>query len=163
MGETKNNFNEPLLSVVIPNYNGARFIRDCLKSVLSQEIDGNLEVIVVDDISPDGSAEIVRVEFPGVRLIENDAKSEFVGSANRGMQAAKGKYVAVLNNDVTVAPGWADAACRGNMADGILLACEGGRPVAFLTGQLDRDVEQAAKIIAGTTFMVNSLNDQTAA
>ncbi|MFH1549608.1 MAG: glycosyltransferase family 2 protein [Planctomycetota bacterium] len=112
MGKTKNNFNEPLLSVVIPNYNGARFIRDCLKSVLAQEIDGNMEVIVVDDKSPDGSAEIVRAEFPGVRLIENDAKSEFVGSANRGMQTAKGKYVAVLNNDVTVAPGWASAACR---------------------------------------------------
>ena len=112
MDETRNNFNEPLLSIVIPNYNGAKFIRDCLKSVLSQEIDGDMEVIVVDDKSPDGSAEIVRAEFPGVRLIENDVKSEFVGSANRGMQIAKGKYVAVLNNDVTVAPGWASAAYR---------------------------------------------------
>ncbi len=112
MGKTKNNLSEPLLSVVIPNYNGAKFIRGCLKSVLSQEIDGDMEVIVVDDKSSDGSAEIVRAEFPGVRLIENDVKSEFVGSANRGMKTAKGKYVAVLNNDVTVAAGWASAARR---------------------------------------------------
>ena len=108
---------EVLLSVVVPNYNGSRFIRGCLESLLSQEIDGGLEIIVVDDCSTDDSAEIIGSEFSRVVLIRNDANAGFVASANRGLEAATGEFVAIVNNDVTAAPGWAQAACRAMRED----------------------------------------------
>lgn len=94
-----------LCSIVIVNFNGAHLLESCLRSVLAQE-HPSLEIIVVDNGSTDKSAEIVRKEFPGVRLVMCGRNLGFAGGNNRGVAEASGKYVVLLNNDTVVAPGW---------------------------------------------------------
>ena len=91
----------PLVSVVVPTYKRARLLRKAIVSALAQEEAGTLfdmEIIVVDDCSPDDTAKVV-AEFPGVqylRLPENRGAS---GARNAGIKRSKGKYVALLDDD----------------------------------------------------------------
>ena len=94
-------------SVVIPNWNGKRFLAACLNSLRYQTVD-DIEVILVDNASADGSQDFVRAEYPEVRLIELEANRGFTGACNIGMDAATGAYIALLNNDTEVAHDWAE-------------------------------------------------------
>jgi GT2 family glycosyltransferase len=122
----------PSASVIVPNYNGALFLRECLESLLRQAF-ADFEVIVVDDASPDGSAEIVAGEFPTMRLIRLERNGGFAHAVNVGIAAARGEYVALLNNDAVADPGWLGALVEtlrshpeaGSAASKILLA-DGG-------------------------------------
>jgi GT2 family glycosyltransferase len=91
-----------LVSVVILNWNGNAFMRGCLDTVLAQDYP-DLEVIVVDNGSTDGSQEIIR-QYKDVVLIELEKNLGFGGGNNVGMGRAKGKYVLVLNNDTELDP-----------------------------------------------------------
>jgi len=93
----------PLVSVVVLNWNGDRVIEACLRSVQAQTY-GPLEVIVVDNASADGSVELIRSQFPKIRLIVNETNLGFGGGNNVGIRASQGKYVMVLNNDAQVHP-----------------------------------------------------------
>ncbi len=95
----------PLVSIVIVNYNGAELLRQCLKSVFAQPY-RPIEVIVVDNASVDDSVEIVRREFPQVRLILNKRNLGFAEGNNVGVEAASGEFVVLLNNDATVEAQW---------------------------------------------------------
>lgn len=99
---------EPLFSVVIPNWNGARFLPTCLDS-LAQQTHTALEVIVVDNASHDESQALLRDRYPDVLLIALETNRGFTGACNVGMAAARGAIVALLNNDTEVDPGWAAA------------------------------------------------------
>lgn len=88
-------------SVVIPNYNGKEYLKACLDSLPQCE---SFEVIVVDDGSSDNSADMVREEYPWVRLIENECNQGFDASVNHGIAASCAEYVVLLNNDTTVEP-----------------------------------------------------------
>ena len=96
------------LSVVVLSWNVRDLLRECLKSVVR---DGGLatEIIVVDNASDDGSVEMVRAEFPDVRLIANATNRGYAGGNNDGIAAAVGRYVMILNPD-TVTQGNALAA-----------------------------------------------------
>ena len=94
-------------SVVIPNWNGLRFIADCLSALRKQTL-ADIEVILVDNASTDGSQDFVRTEYPEVRLIELEENRGFAGACNAGMEAATGAYVALLNNDTEVERDWAE-------------------------------------------------------
>ena len=94
-------------SVVIPNWNGKRFLAACLGALRDQTFD-DVEVILVDNASSDGSQGFVRTEYPDVRLIELEENHGFTGACNVGMEAATGAYVALLNNDTEVQPDWAE-------------------------------------------------------
>ncbi len=94
---------DDLVSVVILNWNGKEFIRRCIDSVLAQDYP-NVEVVVVDNASRDGSREIVRNEYPGVVLVENEANLGFGGGNNVGIRHARGDYVVMLNNDTELDP-----------------------------------------------------------
>lgn len=96
----------PLMSVVIPNWNGLRFLPTCLEALAHQTYP-SLEVIVVDNASEDGSQAYIREQHPDVRLIPLPENRGFTGACNAGMQAAAGQVVALLNNDTEVDPGWA--------------------------------------------------------
>ena len=99
----------PIVSVVIVNWNGRALLDMCLPSVLDQVVDGGHEVIVVDNGSTDGSVEHVGERFPSVRVLAGDRNVGFSAGCNRGIRAARGRYVAVLDNDARPHPGWLHA------------------------------------------------------
>ena len=92
------------LSVVIVNWNVRELLRRCLRSVLaSQRLSGlAAEVIVVDNASSDGSTEMVKEEFPEVRLIANEENLGFTKANNQGILASEGRYILLLNPDTEV-------------------------------------------------------------
>lgn len=96
---------DPRVSIVVLNYNGKKYLENCLSSIIKQN-GPPYEIIVVDNASSDGSAEYVRSTFPSVRLVENDKNLGFAGGNNRGVEEAKGEFVVLLNNDTTVERGW---------------------------------------------------------
>ncbi|MBN2304625.1 MAG: glycosyltransferase family 2 protein [Anaerolineae bacterium] len=96
------------LSVVIPNWNGAHHLPTCLDALRRQTY-SQVEVLVVDNASTDGSRDLLIADYPDVRLISLPENRGFTGACNTGIQAARGEFVALLNNDTEVDPGWAAA------------------------------------------------------
>ncbi|MEP7292685.1 MAG: glycosyltransferase family 2 protein [Chloroflexota bacterium] len=93
------------LSIVIVNYNTRDFLRACLASIEAQKGELAVEVIVVDNASKDGSAAMLRDEFPLVKLIEPGVNTWFTGGNNLGVRAAQGDTVLLLNADTLIQPG----------------------------------------------------------
>lgn len=93
---------EPVCSVCIANYNGGNVLEACLDSVYRQEFPYPLEVIVHDDASTDGSADIVTDKFPATRLIKSDKNVGFCISNNRMVSTATGRFILLLNNDAVL-------------------------------------------------------------
>lgn len=90
------------VSVIIVNYNTKQLLKDCLTSIYEKTDGIGFEVIVSDNGSQDGSAEMCRECFPQVRLIENNANLGFGAANNRGLAVATGKYVFYLNSDTVL-------------------------------------------------------------
>jgi len=97
-----------LLSVVIPNWNGAHFLPTCLAALAAQTYEP-VEVIIADNASTDGSQALIETDYPWVTLLALPENRGFTGACNAGMRAAHGEYIALLNNDTEVDPGWAAA------------------------------------------------------
>jgi GT2 family glycosyltransferase len=93
------------VSVIIVNWNTRDILRDCLRSVYEQTGGVTFEVIVVDNASDDGSAEMVKQEIPQVILIENKENRGFAAANNQGMAIANGRYILLLNPDTIVLDG----------------------------------------------------------
>lgn len=87
------------VSVVIVSFNTCELLRNCLKSVFEKTTGISFEVIVSDNGSVDGSVEMVKMEFPQVVLVENNANLGFGTANNRGLDVAKGEFVFYLNSD----------------------------------------------------------------
>lgn len=98
----------PLFSVVIPNWNGARFLPTCLDSLARQSYK-SLEVLVVDNDSHDESKALISERYPWVKLIALPENRGFTGACNAGLKAAAGDYISLLNNDTEVDERWAEA------------------------------------------------------
>ena len=98
----------PLVRVVVVNFNGGDLTLDCLRTLLVTEWpDDRLHVVLVDNASTDGVVERVRAGYPGVTVIESGANLGFAGGCNLAMtDLGATDYVALVNNDATVAPGW---------------------------------------------------------
>lgn len=88
-------------TVVIPNYNGIEYLRDCLTSLSEC---GVASVVVVDNGSSDGSAELVRTKYPQVELVTLKENRGFSAAVNIGIQCAETEYVYLLNNDTQIYP-----------------------------------------------------------
>lgn len=93
------------LSAIIVTWNSARFVRGCLDSLINEVSEIRSEIIVVDNDSPDDTAEIVESGYPGVRLIRNRENLGFGAANNQGIRLSKGEFVLVLNPDTVVHPG----------------------------------------------------------
>ena len=95
----------PIVSVVIPHYGGYETLLECISSLHNCDY-SNLEIIVVDNCSKDKSAQLVKVEYPKIRLIESDYNRGFAGGCNYGAKFTKGEYLLILNNDTIHEPNW---------------------------------------------------------
>ncbi len=93
----------PKISAIIVNWNGKDDTAACVRSLLKQEVP-ELEIIVSDNGSTDGSIEHIQSEFPSVVLLENGANLGFGAAVNRGLAVAKGDHLIFLNNDLILAP-----------------------------------------------------------
>lgn len=96
------------ISVIIPNFNGERFIVNCIKSILKEK-NSNYEIIIVDDISVDKSVDLIRKHFSKedkVRFYIQNKKLGSAGARNEGAKHAKGQYFMFLDLDTTIDPGW---------------------------------------------------------
>lgn len=99
------------LSVVIVNWNSREDLAECLDSMRAQT-HRDLEVIVVDNGSRDGSLEMMRARYTEFRLLDEGENLGFAEGCNRGIAAASGEWVAMLNNDAVADPSWAEALVR---------------------------------------------------
>ena len=94
-----------LVSVVIPNWNGKKFLKGCLDSLLECSY-GQIEIVMVDNGSKDGSVEFLEENYPEVKLIKFEQNTGFSVAVNAGINHSTGEFVALLNNDTTVDPLW---------------------------------------------------------
>ncbi len=94
----------PDISVVVVSFNTRNLLRDCL-AALRKETEGIAnEVFVVDNVSRDGSAEMVEKEFPEIKLIRSDINLGFAGANNKAFPLATGRYIVLLNSDAFLKP-----------------------------------------------------------
>jgi GT2 family glycosyltransferase len=98
-------------SIVVVSYNSRPYLNRCLTSLL-HTVGLDCEVIVVDNASTDGSADLIADQFPWVKLIRNSSNEGFAAANNRAVAEAKGRYIVALNPDTEVAPGWLEALLR---------------------------------------------------
>ena len=96
---------EPLVSIVILNYNAGKLLDDCIHSIHKTE-KVNFEIILVDNASTDKSYKKYTQKFPDVNLIENSKNLGYCEGNNVGIRATKGEFVVVLNPDTIVNPNW---------------------------------------------------------
>lgn len=96
---------QPLVSIIIPHWNGIDVITECLES-LQKATYPNFEIIVVDNNSSDDSVKHIRKNFPKAIIFENERNEGYAGGCNRGADIAKGEYLLFLNNDTIHQPDW---------------------------------------------------------
>lgn len=96
-------------TVIIPNYNGIAYIKNCLDSILADKAETDYKVIVVDNHSTDGSRELVEKEYPWIKLLTFEENTGFCKAVNAGIEASDTEYVILLNNDTTVKKGFVAA------------------------------------------------------
>ncbi len=89
------------ISVIVVNYNGKHLLKGCLESLYNQSFK-NLDIILVDNASKDGSIEYVSTAFPDVKIVSLPANIGFAGANNEGFKQAKGHYIMLINNDAEV-------------------------------------------------------------
>ncbi|MDD2807782.1 MAG: glycosyltransferase family 2 protein [Patescibacteria group bacterium] len=90
------------LSIVVVSWNVKKLLRECLKSIFVRENKLNIEVIVVDNASHDGSVEMIKNEFPAIDLIPNTHNLGFAAANNQGILKSQGRYILVLNPDTVI-------------------------------------------------------------
>ncbi len=134
----------PLASVIVPTLNGAHLLPACLNSLLGQSYP-NLEVIVADGASTDGTVALLTSRYPAVRLLRLRRNRGFSGNVNAGLRAARGDVLCLLNNDAQAEADWVSVCVAtlleqpniGSVASKVLFA--DGRTINSAGDQMGRD------------------------
>ncbi len=113
----------PRVSIIIPHVGGIEWLSACLES-LTPTAGAEVEILVVDNGSSDGSIEIARRRFPWVQVVRSERNLGFAGGCNLGIRATKGEYIVLLNDDCEVTPGWLHTLLAEADADPRLAACQ---------------------------------------
>jgi GT2 family glycosyltransferase len=124
------------VSVCVANWNCADLLRRCLRSLFDQPQGAAFEVVVVDNASTDGAADVVAAEFPQVTLLRNPTNRGFAAASNQAAAAARGRFLFFLNNDTEVPP----------QALGKLVAHAVANPGAGLIGPRLREPDGSVQI-----------------
>ena len=90
-----------LISIIILNYNAGNLLLNCVDSIKKSSY-SNIEILVVDNISTDGSQRKCKEKFPGIKLIQNKKNLGYCGGNNVGIKEAKGEFIIILNPDTVV-------------------------------------------------------------
>jgi len=98
---------KPLVTLLVLNWNGEAVIKECIDSLMLTNY-SPFELLVVDNASNDGSLDILMEYKEKIRIIKNDYNYGYAKGNNIGIKAAKGKYIATLNNDIIVEKTWLD-------------------------------------------------------
>ncbi len=94
-----------MVSVIIPNWNGALHLPTCL-TALRQQTFRDVEILVADNASQDDSLELLARDFAEVRVIRLDHNTGFAGACNAGLREGRGEVLVLLNNDTEATPDW---------------------------------------------------------
>lgn len=86
---------------VVVSWNGAHLLPSCLDSLLAQTVAADLEVLVVDNASEDGTAAMLAERYPRVVVVRSESNLGFAGGADLGLAGFRGAFIALLNNDAT--------------------------------------------------------------
>lgn len=135
-------------SVIIPNFNGARHLPDCLDAVTRQTF-AEFETVVVDNGSTDGSVELLKQRYPAVRTIRLPTNGGFPAAANEGIVATRSPYVVLLNNDTKAADDWLER---------LVGAMEEVPEAGFGASKLVRYDDPLTLDAAGDTFVPSTLS-----
>lgn len=122
-------------TIVIPNYNGIEYLENCLLSILEDTADHPARILVIDNASSDGSAEMAEA-MDGVEVIRMGENTGFCKAVNTGVEASDTPYIILLNNDLTVAHGFVRAMEESLRSD----------PKAFSAGAQMRMMREPDKI-----------------
>ena len=105
------------LRVVVVSYNTRDLLRECLRSVLADELGATAEIVVVDNASADDSVAVLGREFPGVRVLCNEANLGYAAALNQALAGLTADYGLILNSDIEVHPGALQALLAAMAAD----------------------------------------------
>lgn len=145
------------LTVTIVSWNTEELTRNCLRSLLTENVKRIAEVHVVDNNSKDGSVEMIRREFPEVKLFANTENLGFAGANNQSWRESRGRYWLLLNSDTIVKPdaiekliAFMDAHPKAGMATAKLLNPDG-------TPQFCAQREQSVSLLLLESFRLHKL------
>lgn len=111
------------ISIVIPNYNGLKYLKDCLDSLRKQTFD-NFTTIVVDNGSSDGSSKFIEENYKEVVLIKINENTGFCYAVNRGIEALHTPYVILLNNDTVADPDFVGELYKAIQVSTSIFSCQ---------------------------------------
>ena len=103
----------PRATVVVVTWQGAHLLPDCLDALLREVRAGDAQVVVVDNASTDGTAELLAARYPAVRRIASDRNRGFAGGNNLALADVDTDVAVLLNNDAVVQPGWLEGLLEG--------------------------------------------------
>lgn len=134
----------PLVSVIIVNYNGARYLSACLDALREQTYPSDhFEAIVSDNGSADGSLELLHDNYPWVRVLANRRNLGFASGNNVAIQIAQGEYIVLLNNDTLPSPMW---------LENLVSVAESHPQAGMVTGHLQLFYDQLVLTFQTETF-----------
>lgn len=128
----------PLVSVIIPTWNGRDLLRTSLASLTTQTFP-DFETIVVDNGSDDGTSDFLRSDYPDVRYVRFEENRGFAAAVNAGIRASSGSIIVLMNNDTEAYPDWLEA-----LADAFREHPEAGSCASRMVSYADRSIIDSA-------------------